>query len=284
MTVSLHAKKSKEELPALLNGMRGDIIRMVYYAKSGHIGGSLSAINAMTVLYQRIMNFSLENFEHPDRDRLVLSKGHASPAVYVSLAELGFLHRDEFPSFRQIGSPLQGHPEHPLLDGVEATTGSLGNGISQAVGMALAKQLDKSPARIYAILGDGESQEGIVWEAVMAAAHYKLSNFTVFYDKNRLQIDGFVEDVMDVGDVAAKFKAFGWHVIELADGHDLDALEDAFLAVQEIKDRPQVVLGHTIKGKGVSFMENNPAFHGAPPSEEQFLAAMKELNLGADWN
>ena len=249
---------------------------MVHDAKSGHPGGSFSAMDAMTVLYFDIMRIDPAKPQDPDRDRFVLSKGHAAPCYYGVLAELGFFSKDEFKTFRQLHGMLQGHPDMKKIPGVDASTGSLGQGVSIAVGMALgAKHMGKD-TRVYTILGDGECQEGQVWEAFMAASHYKLDNLTVVIDNNGLQIDGPNDEVMSLGDMAAKLRAFGFHLVELSDGNDL---EQVLAALNEATEpgKPKAILAHTVKGKGVSFMENQAGWHGKAPSEEQRQQALKEL-------
>ena len=256
--------------------VRRNILKMVTNAQSGHIGGSLSSADIITYLYFNVMDINEDNVKGIDRDRFVLSKGHASPLLYAVLAEKGFIDEDELMTFRKINSILQGHPSMKLLDGVDMSTGSLGQGISAAVGMAMANKLDQNDHRIYALLGDGESQEGEVWEAAMAAAHYKLDNLCAILDYNGLQIDGSIHDVMDPSPLDEKFKAFGWHVIEI-DGHNYDEIEKAFAQAKTIKGQPTLIFAHTIKGKGVSFMENQSAWHGSAPNEEQLKEALKEL-------
>lgn len=266
-----------EELKKHSTNIRKNIIRMVTRAKSGHPGGSLSSADILTTLYFNVMDINEENVKGIDRDRFVLSKGHASPLLYAVLAEKGLLDENKLLTFREINSDLQGHPNMRSVDGVDMSTGSLGQGISTAVGMALANKLDKNDHRIYALLGDGESQEGQVWEAAMSAAHYKLDNLCAILDYNELQIDGNVHDVMDPSPLDEKFKAFGWHVIEI-DGHDYDQIAKAFDEAKTIKGQPTLIFAHTVKGKGVSFMENQVNWHGVAPNEEQCAEALKELD------
>lgn len=263
--LSLHAKN-----------IRRNIVKEVYSAKSGHPGGSLGAADIITFLYFEEMNINSENLNSIDRDRFVLSKGHASPALYAALAEKGFMEEEELLTFRAINSRLQGHPNMNYVPGVDMSTGSLGQGVSCAVGMALANRLDKSSNRIYVLLGDGECQEGQVWEAAMAAAHYQLDNLCIIVDENNLQIDGRVSEVMNVFSLEEKFKAFNFHTISV-DGHDFDQLRKAFEEARNTKGKPTAIIAKTIKGKGVSFMEDQQGWHGVAPNEEQYHAAMKEL-------
>lgn len=266
----------KMQLIQTASRVRQDIIRQVYAAKSGHPGGSLSAADIMTALYFSEMRIDPEQPGLPGRDRFVLSKGHAAPALYAALAERGYFDPAELTTLRKAGSRLQGHPSKKLLPGVEMSTGSLGQGISAAVGMALANRLDGSAARVYTLLGDGELQEGMVWEAAMAAGHYKLDNLCAVVDHNGLQIDGRNEDVMNVMPIAEKFAVFGWNVLEI-DGHDFDQILDAFEMARQCKGMPTAIVAETVKGKGVSFMEGQAGWHGKAPNEEQARQAMKEL-------
>ena len=267
-----------QELQGKAALVRQDIIREVYSAKSGHPGGSLSCADVMTALYFEVMNVDPEDPAKEGRDKFVLSKGHAAPALYAAMAERGYFPKEELTSLRHIGTRLQGHPSMKKLPGLEMSTGSLGQGISAAVGMALAAKLDKSSARIYTILGDGELQEGMVWEAAMSAAHYGLDNLCAVVDHNGLQIDGKNDDVMRVNPIADKFKAFGWNVIAI-DGHDMEQIVKAFADAKDVKNsgRPTVIVAETVKGKGVSFMENQAGWHGKAPNDEQAAQAMTEL-------
>ncbi|MBN6186937.1 transketolase [Aneurinibacillus sp. BA2021] len=258
------------------NNMRQEIVKMVAAANSGHPGGSLSAADILAVLYFHEMNVGADKVHDPNRDRFVLSKGHASPVLYAALAEKGYLPKEELATFRKINSRLQGHPSKKTLPGVEQSTGSLGQGLSAANGMALAGRLDKRDYRVYALLGDGEIQEGMVWEAAMAAGHYKLDNLVAILDYNHLQIDGNVEDIMNVGPVADKFRAFNWHVIEI-DGHNLEEIIAALEEAKAVKGQPTFIVAHTVKGKGVSFMENACGWHGTAPNAEQLEQALTEL-------
>ncbi len=264
------------ELEKLAKENRKNILDMVYNAQSGHIGGSLSSCEILTVLFHKIMNISpsMNEQEFNKRDRFILSKGHISPLYYSVLSQVGFIQKEELLSFRKLGTRLQGHPTM-WTPGVEMATGSLGQGLSFACGIAMALKLDKNPAKVYVLMGDGELQEGNVWEALMQAPHRKLNNLIAIVDRNRLQIDGNTEDVMALGDVCKKFSAFGWNVIEI-NGHDYNQIYDAFKASQK-SDIPSIIVANTIKGKGVSFMENNPNWHGTAPKEEDYLKAIKEI-------
>lgn len=270
-------KKRQTELSVIANKVRKNAVTAVYSAKSGHPGGSLSVADLLTYLYFEEMNIDPKNPKNPDRDRLVLSKGHTAPALYSVLAERGYFDTDLIPTFRRFGSILQGHPDMKKIPGVDMSTGSLGQGISAAGGMALAAKLDNKEYRVYAVLGDGEIEEGQVWEQAMFAAHYKLDNLTAFVDNNGLQIDGTVEEVMNPNPIDEKFRAFGWHVI-LADAHDFESLESAVKEAKNIKGKPTAVIMKSVKGKNVSFMENQVGWHGTAPNEEQYNTAMKELD------
>lgn len=256
--------------------VRRHIIEMITEAGSGHPGGSLSAADIITALYFDIMNVNPEDPHWEDRDRFVLSKGHAAPALYSVLAEKGYFPVKELNRLRQTGAMLQGHPDMKGTPGVDMSTGSLGQGLAAANGMALAGKLDKKDYRVYALLGDGELEEGQVWEAAMAAAHYKLDNLTAFVDHNKLQIDGPVEKVMSPEPVAEKFRAFGWNVIEI-NGHDMEEIIDAVEKAKKTKGVPTMIVAETIKGKGVSFMENEAGWHGTAPTREQCEKALAEL-------
>ena len=265
-----------EKLKFYATNVRKDILTEVHAAQSGHPGGSLGAADLLTALYFDEMDITEENLDSIDRDRFVLSKGHASPLLYAVLCEKGFMKKEELLTFRQINSRLQGHPNMNYVAGVDMSTGSLGQGISTAVGMAIANKLDGNAHRIYALLGDGECQEGQVWEASMAAGHYKLDNLCVIVDHNGLQIDGNVADVMNVDPLEDKFKAFNFHVIKI-NGHDFDEIKAAFKEARETKGMPTAIIAMTIKGKGVSFMENQAGWHGTAPNDEQYEQAMNEL-------
>ncbi len=265
------------ELKIIANRIRKDALTAVYTAASGHPGGSLSIADILTVLYFEVMNIDPKNPAMPERDRFVLSKGHCSPALYGTLAERGFFPVSDIPTFRKIGSYLQGHPDMKGVPGIDMSTGSLGQGICTANGMALAAKIDNKDYRVYTILGDGELEEGQVWEAAMYAAHYKLDNLTAFVDFNGLQIDGDVSEVMSPLPIDKKFEAFGWNVIAV-DAHDVIKLYEAVEEAKTVKGKPTLVLMMSTKGKGVSFMENNPAWHGSAPNEEQYNQAISELD------
>lgn len=265
-----------EELKEVCRRVRRDIVSSVCAAKSGHPGGSLSAVEIMVALYFEKMNIDPRDPGKADRDRFVLSKGHAAPVLYSVLAERGFFDPTELLSLRKMGSFLQGHPDAKKCPGVDASTGSLGQGVSIATGMALGAKRAGSGVQVYTLVGDGESQEGLVWEAAEAAAHYKLDNLTVLLDYNGLQIDGANSEVMDVRDLAAKYAAFGFETLEAADGNDIEQVLAA-LNTPRVKDKPRLILCRTLKGKGVSFMENQVGWHGKAPSREQCEQALREL-------
>ncbi len=266
----------KKQLQIAATRIRMGIVTGTHCAKSGHPGGSLSIADTLAYLYFAKMNVDPANPRKADRDRLVLSKGHAAPALYATLALKGFFPETELLSLRHIGAMLQGHPDMNNIPGVDMSSGSLGQGVSAAVGMALAGKLDKAAYRVYAILGDGEIQEGQVWEAAMFAAHKKLDNLCVVVDNNNLQIDGTVEEVNSPYPIPEKFAAFGFHVIEI-DAHDFDQLEAAFAEAETIIGKPTAIIQKSVKGKGVSFMENAVGWHGVAPNDEQCEAAMCEL-------
>ncbi len=259
--------------------IRKDIITMLAEAGSGHPGGSLSAADILTVLYFKEMKIDSSNPTWEDRDRFVLSKGHAAPVLYASLAQKGFFPKEELMKLRKINHMLQGHPDMKGTTGIDISTGSLGQGFSASCGMAMAGKIDKKDYRVYTLLGDGELQEGLVWETAMLAGHYKLNNLTAFIDYNGLQIDGRNEEVISVNPVSDKFKAFGWNVIEI-DGHSIEDIIKSIEEAKRIKDLPTVIVAKTIKGKGVSFMEDKVEWHGNAPKEEQKLEALKELGGG----
>lgn len=255
--------------------VRRNIVQMVYDAQSGHPGGSLGSTDILTYLYFNEMNVNKDNFKGTNRDRFVLSKGHCSPALYGVLKEANLLDED-LKTFRQINSNLQGHPNMNEVDGVDMSTGSLGQGISCAVGMAIANKIDNNDNRVYVLCGDGESEEGLVWEAMMAACHYKLDNLCIIFDLNHLQIDGNVDDVVGPLPLLDKAKAFGANTVE-CDGNDFDSLANAFTQARNTKGVPTVIVANTIKGKGVSYMENNYGWHGKAPNEDEYKQAMEEL-------
>ena len=256
--------------------IRRNIIKMLGQAGSGHTGGSLSASDIAACLYFWELNVNPAKPHWPERDRFVLSKGHAAPVLYAVLAEKGFFPVDDLNQLRKLGSPLQGHPDMRKVPGVEASTGSLGQGISWAVGMALAGKLDNKSYRVYTLLGDGEIEEGMVWEAAMAAAHYKLDNLMAFVDHNGLQIDGRVQEVMSPLPIPDKFKAFGWEVLE-RDGHDHKQIMQALNSARRVSGRPTAVIAHTVKGKGCSFMEDRVEWHGVAPKPDEVEKALAEL-------
>ena len=257
--------------------LRADILAMLEKAGSGHPGGSLSSTDILTVLYNNIMKHDPSNPGWEGRDRFVLSKGHVCPALYAVLADCGYFKRSELATLRMYGSSLQGHPYMRKTPGLDISSGSLGQGLSVSVGMALAAKADGKDIRVYCLMGDGEQQEGQIWEAAMAAGHYKLNNLCGIVDYNGLQIDGRVTEVMDIAPLAEKWAAFKWNVIEI-DGHDVAAIENAFAVAKACPDKPSVIIAATIKGKGVSFMEDNASWHGVSPNEEQLAAALEELD------
>jgi len=269
------AEKIKE-LEDIARDLRVDILRMLTAACSGHTGGSLSAAEIVTALYFYKMRHNPKDPSWPDRDRFVLSKGHSAPVLYAALARCGYFDSAQLKTLRCMGSMLQGHPDMKSTPGVDISTGSLGQGLSLANGMALALRLDKKPSRVYALMGDGEIQEGQIWEAAMAAAHYRLDNVCGIVDNNGLQIDGFVKDIMDLGPIAAKWAAFGWEVFSV-DGHDLAQIIDALDKAETVKGKPSVIIAKTIKGKGCSFCEGKVEYHGVAPSTEELECGMDEL-------
>lgn len=269
--------KHYEELAAKV---RIDVIRAVHTAGSGHPGGSLSAADIVTALYFKEMNIDPADPKKADRDKFVLSKGHAGPVQYAALAERGYYPVEDMMTLRKLGSRFQGHPNMHKVPGIEMSTGSLGQGISVCVGMALANKMDKNPGRIYTLLGDGELQEGLVWEAAMAAAHYGLDNMVAIVDFNGLQIDGKNDDVMTVKPIDEKFAAFGWNVVVI-DGHNFDEIFAAFDNARACKGKPTAIIAKTHKGHGVSFMEDNPGWHGKAPNAEEAKQAVEEL--GGEW-
>jgi transketolase len=267
---------SNEELKAVARRLRRHIINMTGKAGSGHPGGSLSSVEIVTTLYWKVMQHKPADPKWADRDRFILSKGHAAPLLYAVLAECGYFPVAELATLRQLDSRLQGHADRTATPGVEMSSGSLGQGLSFTIGVALAGRLSSQNYRVFALLGDGECDEGQVWEAAMAAAHYKLDNLVAIVDNNGLQIDGWNRDVMNLEPLNKKWQAFGWHVIEV-DGHDFTQLLEAFDTAKLIRGQPAVIIAHTVKGKGVSFMENNVAFHGKAPNAAEVEIALKEL-------
>lgn len=270
-------EKRVKELAKIATNVRKNILTAVYCANSGHPGGSLSSADILTVLYFEIMNIDPENPKWEDRDRFVLSKGHCAPALYGVLAERGFFPKEEVKNFRCVNSYLQGHPDMKNVPGVDMSTGSLGQGFSAANGMAISAKITGKKYRVYTILGDGELQEGQIWEAAMFAAHYKLDNITAFVDFNGLQIDGEIVKVMNPLPIDEKFKAFGWNVMNI-DGHNYNEIYNATMEAQKVKDKPTVIIAKTVKGKGVSFMENVASWHGTAPKQEQYEKAIEELD------
>ena len=273
-----------EELTALKSkakDVRIDILKMITKANSGHTGGSLSAADILTLLFFHEMKVDPKDPKKADRDRLVLSKGHAAPALYAVLAEKGYFPKEELDTLRQAGHMLQGHPDMKHTPGVDMTTGSLGQGISAACGMALASKMNKADWRVYAILGDGELEEGQVWEAAMFAGFRKLDNLCVVVDNNNLQIDGPIDEVCSPYPIDKKFEAFNFHVINI-DGNDFDQIKAAFDEAKATKGMPTAIIAHTVKGKGVSFMENNVGWHGKAPNDEEFAVAMEDLRKAGE--
>ncbi len=265
-----------KELEKTANQIRIGIVKEVYHGKSGHPGGSLSCADILTVLYFNQMNIDPRMPDSQTRDRFVLSKGHASPALYSTLAERGYFDKEKLLTFRGIDSVLQGHPDMKHIPGVDMSTGSLGQGLSCANGMAMASKLNKDGNRVYCLVGDGEIEEGQIWEAAMSASHYKLDNLCVIVDNNNLQIDGSIEEVMSSYPIDEKFKSFGFHIINI-DGHNIQEIINAFNEAKTTKGKPTVIIAKTIKGKGVSFMENQVGWHGKAPNEEQYKIAVQEL-------
>lgn len=274
---SVEAKTlSIEEMEAMAKRLRRHIITMIGKAGSGHPGGCLSAVEIVTTLYFNLLRHKPSDPQWSDRDRFILSKGHAAPLLYAALAECGYFPVDELSTLRQLDSRLQGHTDRTVTPGVEMSAGALGQGLSFAIGVALAGRLNSQDYRVYVLLGDGECDEGQVWEGAMAAAHFKVDNLVAIVDNNRQQLDGWNRDVMNLEPFNKKWQAFGWHVIEV-DGHNFSQLILAFNQAKVIKGQPTVIIAHTIKGKGVSFMENNPDFHGKAPNAAEVEIALKEL-------
>lgn len=269
-------KERIAELEEKARKLRVSIVKTLHKSQSGHTGGSLSAMDMVTALYFYKMRHDPADPGWEGRDRFVLSKGHAAPAQYVALAEAGYFPVEDLMMLRRLGSHLQGHPDSKSTPGVEVPTGSLGQGLSMAVGMALGLRLDGKENRVYALLGDGELQEGQVWEATMAGGHYRLDNLCAMVDANALQIDGEVAKVMNVAPIADKFRAFGWNALEI-DGHNMAAIIDSLDMAETVKGKPTVIVAHTVKGKGVSFFENKASYHGVPPSDEELPRALECL-------
>lgn len=267
---------SVPELQKMAKQLRRHVITMTAAAGSGHPGGSLSAADIIAALYFKVMRHNPQNPQWPDRDRFVLSKGHAAPILYAALAECGYFPVAELSTLRKLGSRLQGHTDRTLTPGVEMSAGSLGQGLSYGIGIALAGRLDRRDYRVYVLLGDGECEEGQVWEAAMLAPHFKIDNLTAIVDHNRLQLDGWCCDIMNLHPLTEKWSAFNWYVIEI-DGHDMNQILSALDKARDLKGKPTVIVAHTVKGKGVSFMENNVDFHGKAPTPEEAEVALKEL-------
>jgi transketolase len=274
-------KTKEQELKQLCAAMRRELLRVLHKIQTGHPGGSLSCCEILSVLYFNTMKIDPANPELPGRDRLILSKGHAAPMLYLCLAHSGYFPLEEMEKLRQAGSMLQGHPCASKTPGVELSTGPLGLGLSAGLGMAEAARLNGESYNVFVILGDGEIQEGAVWEAAMSAAKFRTGNLIAILDHNGVQLDGTNDEIMPVGDIGAKFASFGWHVVH-TDGHDVAALADALDKARIYRDRPVIVIAETVKGKGVSFMEGKSEWHGKPVSDGDFAAAMQEL--GADMN
>ncbi len=268
---------NKLELQITANEVRKGIVTAVHSAKAGHPGGSLSAADIFTYLYFEEMNIDPKNPKKPDRDRFVLSKGHTAPGLYSTLAQRGYFPVEDLKTLRHLGSYLQGHPDMKHIPGVDMSSGSLGQGISAAVGMALSAKLTNDDYRVYTLLGDGEIQEGQVWEAAMFAGFRRLDNLVVIVDNNGLQIDGPVDQVCSPYPIGEKFKAFNFNVIDLKDGNDMDQIADAFKEARNTKGMPTAIIAHTVKGKGVSFMENQVGWHGKAPNDEEYAVAMEDL-------
>jgi transketolase len=267
-----------EELEELARKCRIEIVKMVYRAQAGHPGGSLSEIDLLAGLYGTTMRVRPDQPDWEDRDRFILSKGHASPGMYALLAERGFISHEDLTTYRVLGGVCQGHVDMKWCPGVDFSAGSLGMGLSYGMGCAIAAKLDGSERRAFVMLGDGEIQEGSVWEAAMAAAHHELGNLKVILDRNRIQNDDFCETQMRMFDIPAKWRAFGWNVKEI-DGHDMKEVVEGMNFLSQTNDGPSILIAHTVKGKGVSFMEDNPAFHGAAPNDEQYAQALTELGV-----
>ncbi|MFV1951078.1 MAG: transketolase [Nitrospinota bacterium] len=268
--------KSIKELESIAVQIRIDILKMLSEADSGHTGGSLSAADILTALYFSKMRHDPDNPNWKERDIFVLSKGHAAPALYAVLGKSGYFSIDNFSRLRKLGSILRGHPVRGITPGVDVSTGSLGQGLSQANGIALASKIDNKKKRIYVVLGDGEVQEGQIWEAAMTAAHYKIDNLCAILDNNGLQIDGHVNDIMSVDPLPEKWRAFGWNVIEI-DGHKFEEILSSLDKAEDVMGKPTMIIAHTIKGKGVSFMEGKVKYHGVAPTQDELEKALKEL-------
>ena len=270
--------ESVDELKRIATRIRVEIIKMIGAAGSGHPGGSLSAVELLVALYFRVLRHDPQNPAWPDRDRFILSKGHGCPVLYATYAEAGYIDPALLATLRKLGSPLQGHPDKRMLPILEASTGSLGQGLSIGVGTALAARLDKKDYHTFVMIGDGESQEGQIWEAAMFAGHHKLANLTAIVDYNKQQLDDFTAKILDVEPMIQKWTSFGWNAVEI-DGHDFEQVVPALQRARGANDKPTVIVAHTVKGKGVSFMENNVKWHGVAPKPEEVTAALKELGV-----
>lgn len=273
---TLNKKLSEDELIKMAVNVRRDIVEMIYNVNSGHPGGSLSAADLVTALYFNVLNHDPKNPNWEDRDRFILSKGHACPVLYSCMAHTGYFPHEELKTLRQINSRIQGHPEVRKLPGIEASTGSLGQGLSIGIGLAEGAKLQGKTYRTYVLTGDGELDEGQIWESALYCGHNKVDNLVAIVDSNKQQLDGWVKDIMSLDSLSDKWKSFGWEVIEI-DGHDMHAILEAFKKAESVKGKPTVIIANTIKGKGVSFMENNLEFHGAAPTKDQLEQALKEL-------
>ncbi len=280
MDKAVPAPPSVTDLQRTAARIRADIIQMIHEANAGHPGGALSATDIVTALYFRVMNIDPARPDWPDRDRFILSKGHACPVWYAALAERGYFDRQHLHTLRRLNSILQGHPDMHKTPGVDMTAGSLGQGCCAGLGMALAARVSGRSYRVWTVIGDGEMQEGSVWEMAMAAAGFKVDNLTAILDRNRIQNDDFVDNVMPVGQVAEKWRAFGWHVTEI-DGHDMAQVVQALEDSRSVRGQPACIIAHTVKGKGVSFMENNPAWHGRAPTAAEAQQALQEISAAA---
>jgi transketolase len=278
---AVHTPMSVEELKQMAVTIRCDIIEMIATAKAGHPGGSLSATDIVTALYFRVMNIDPKNPDWPDRDRFILSKGHACPVWYAALAERGYFDKAHLSTLRKLNSILQGHPDMRKTPGIDMTAGSLGHGLSAGLGMALSGKLRKKDYHVWVVVGDGESQEGSIWEAAMAAAKWKVDNLTAILDRNHLQNDTCVDTEMPIEPVADKWRAFGWHVMEI-DGHDMAQVVDALETAKTVKGKPTIIIAETVKGKGVSFMENVAEWHGKAPCAEEAACALEEIRRCAN--
>jgi transketolase len=265
-----------EELQAIARTTRRQIVEMITAAKSGHPGGSLSAVELLVTLFFDVLRHDPGNPRWPDRDRFILSKGHACPVLYSVMAQCGYTPEDQLRSLRKLGSIYQGHPDVRFIPALEASTGSLGQGLSLGIGMALTARLEGRPFRTYVMVGDGESQEGQVWEAAMFAPFHKMDNIVAIVDYNKIQLDGFVKDIMDLEPLVQKWQAFGWHTLDI-DGHSIPAIQNAFREAAATKGKPTCIIAQTVKGKGVSFMENNPKYHGVAPTQDELTRALQEI-------